>query len=209
MSLPGQRRRHRLGCVGRIVAFLLLGAVCILLIDAVFAPWAFFLGGRFRPLAFWQGWGRLHSSTRGDYAVFVRMWPTPGGHSGYASVTGSAELCTPRGERYSLRLGGGFLNKHVWLHSDRQPMHLYLYHRPWFYGFVSTQRRPRLDLYGAWHDPDLVMDDHGTLSTAFLPDGRLDQGPARQQPAAREIATVSLRSGGQSDFDAACLALAH
>ena len=73
-----------LGCVGRVLALLVLGAILVLLIDAAFAPWAFFLGGTFHPLAFWQGWGRLHSSTGADYALFVRMWPTPRSRSSRA-----------------------------------------------------------------------------------------------------------------------------
>jgi hypothetical protein len=209
MSIPGRRGRPGLGCVGRILAFLLLGTVAVLLIYAVFAPWAFFLGGSFHPLAFWQGWGRLHPSAGADYAVFVRMWPTPGSRSGFPSVTGTADLCTARGERFSLRLGGSFLDKHPWrIDSDQRPMSLYMYTRPFFSSF-TTERRPRFDLHGAWHNPDLVVDDHGTLSTAFLPDGRAYLGPPRNQPAARGSATVTLRAGGHSEFDAACRALAR
>ncbi len=209
MPAPGRAPGPRLGCLGRILAFVVLGAVAVLLIYAVFAPWAFFLGGSFHPLAYWQGWGRLHSTAGADYAVFIRMWPTPGSRNGYLSVTGTADLCTPRGERFSLRLGGGFPDKHAWrLDSDQRPMHLHMYTRPW-YGSFTTERRPRFDLHGAWHNPDLVMDDRGTLSTAFLPDGAVYLGPPRHQPAARVSSTVTLRAGSHSEFDDACRALAR
>jgi hypothetical protein len=84
-------------------------------------------------------------------------------------------------------------------------MYLYMHTRHSF----STERRPRFDLHGAWHNPDLVMDDHGTLSTAFLPDGRVYLGPSRNQPTARGSSTVSLRAGGHDEFEAACRAAAH
>jgi hypothetical protein len=213
MTLAGRGARWGLGCLAgclwRLLAVFLLGAVLVLAIYAVFAPWAFFLGGQFHPLAYWQGWGRLHSSAGGDYALFVRMWPSSGSRSGYPGVTGTAELCTPRGETYSLRMGGGFLNKHVGLHANGQPMHLYMNRRPWYANFVQAERRPRLDLYGAWHDPDLVMDDHGTLSAAFLPDGSLYVGPEGHQPARGEAASVTLRGGSHSAFVDACRALAR
>ncbi len=186
------------------MAFFALGSVTVLLIYAVFAPWAFFLGGRFHPLAYWHGWGRLQASAAGEYVVFVQMWPTPGGRTGRPSVTGSAELCTPRGEHFSLRLGGGMMNKHVGLDSDGQPMHLYMYRRSWLSGSFNTERRPRLELQGRWRNPDLVMDDRGSLSRAFLPDGRLYLGPPSRQPAARETLPVTLRSGSRSDFELAC-----
>jgi hypothetical protein len=185
---------------------LVLAGAAVLAIDAVFAPWAFFLGGRFHPLAFWQGFGRLHSPQVGDYAVFVRMWPTPGGH-GYASVTGSAFVCTARGERYPLRLAGGFLDKRIWVKTDGERMQLSMYRRGFWSGFFSTERRPRLDLHGSWHDPDLVMDDHGTFASAFLPDGSLYLGPPRGQPQRGAPTPITLRDASYAEFDAACRSL--
>ena len=46
--------------------------------------------------------------------------------------------------------------------------------------------RPRLTFRGRWQNPDFVANDGGTLSIAFLPDGRLYEGPAKNQPKARE-----------------------
>ncbi len=209
MALAGRQGRPRLGCLGGIALLLVVGPVLFLLIDAVFAPWAFVMGGHFHPLPYWQGWGVLHARPAGDFVVLVRMWPTPGSRNGYSAVTGTAELCAPRGERFSLQLSGEFVRKHVWLHPDGEPMYLHLYRRPWYYSFVTVDRRPRLDLHGPWRGPDLVMDDHGTLSRAFLPDGRLFPGPPGDQPAARGSAKVTLREGSHADFDAACRAAAR
>jgi len=203
---PMRARKPRLGCLGSLVAFFALGTLALLLIYAVFVPWAFFLGGRFHVLAYWQGWGRLHSKTSGDYVLFVRFYPTPGGaHSPGNWVRGVAYLCTPRGEHFQLRLGGG-MGKHLKLSTDGEAMHLYMYNRPWFYAFSPADDRPGLDLHGRWQNPNLVMDDGGSISRAFLPDGQAYLGPKRSQPATRETLQVTLTEGSYSEFESACQA---
>ncbi|MBZ5706921.1 MAG: hypothetical protein LAN63_16340 [Acidobacteriia bacterium] len=208
VQLPQPRPKARLGCLGSLALYFVLGIVAFILIRAVFAPWSFFLGGTFHVFPIWQGWGRMHSKTAGDYALYVYMYPSPGGR-GYPSVTGTATLCTPRGQRFSMHLGGGMNNKHVGLNTDGQEMHLYMNTWQGWSAQFTTDRRPRLDLRGRWQNPNLVMDDHGTLSRAFLPDGTLYTGPEHNQPAAREDIPLTLTPGSRSEFESACAAIKH
>jgi hypothetical protein len=86
-------------------------------------------------------------------------------------------------------------------------MHLHMYNRPWFYGSFTTERRPKIELRGRWQDPNLVMDDGGSVSRAFLPDGRVYLGPEHNQPATRETLQITLTEGSYSEFESACSAV--
>src|SRR5205085_11482331 len=100
--------KPRGGCLVRTVLSLLVGILALVATMAVFAPWGFFMGGRFHLFPMWQGWGRMHSVTAGgDFVLFVSMQPRPG-RSGISHVVGTGVLCTPRGETFNLRLGGDF-----------------------------------------------------------------------------------------------------
>jgi hypothetical protein len=189
--LPGKSIRTRrrvgcLGCLGRLVAVFVLVAVVMGLTVAVFAPWSFFLGGHFHLMPFWQGTGRLKASS-GEYVLSFWIAPQPGGRTyNFPYFTGWARLCTPRGERYDLRVTGG-MHEHPGIDTNGKEMHLEFYRRPWYYGFSGNwDRRPRLDLRGRWEKRGLVMSDGGSLSQAFLPNGTLYQGPPRNQPPVRE-----------------------
>jgi hypothetical protein len=143
----------------------------------------------------------------GEYVLWVNMYPSPKGGSGrgYPGVIGGATLCTPRGERLSLRLTGGLHDKHVGLNTDGEGMFLDLYHRLWLQG-VTGEYRPRIALRGTWQNPNLVMDDQGSLSRAFLPDGSAYQGPPLSRPAASETVPIVLSHGSYWSFRAACAA---
>lgn len=203
-AIPPLPTKRRLGCFWSLVAFFVLGSLVVLALTAALTPWGFYLGGHFHWFPMWQGWGRMHSASAGDYVLFVRMSPSRRGQGRHASVSGTAELCTPRGEHFTLRLGGS-MNKGGWFtNTDGEPLHIYMSRRTWFLG--GTETRPHLDLYGLWHNPDLLMEDRGALSRAFLPDGSLNTGTSRNQPYAREVVQVTLREGSKSDFESACSA---
>ena len=68
---PPRKSGH--GCLVQVLAALALGVVVVLAIYAVFAPWAFYMGGHFHMFPQWTGWGRLHSKTAGDYLRGSRM----------------------------------------------------------------------------------------------------------------------------------------
>ncbi len=192
--------KPRLGCLTQIFLSLLLGVAALIAIDAVFAPWSFFMGGNFHPIPVWQGWGRIHASA-GDYLLFVNMQPRPGSR-GIAHVAGTGLLCTPRGETFKLTMGADF-EKHMGFGTDGKRVYMYLHQKPGFFTF-SGDTHPQLDFHGAWHNPDMVLDDHGSLSREFLPDGTLYNGDLHKQPGAHNPLALILKEGSRADFDAAC-----
>jgi hypothetical protein len=198
-SPQNPRSKPRLGCLGSLVAFSVLGVVFLLALTAVFAPWGFYLGGKFHLIPYWQGWGKLHAKN-GTYIVLVRFEPTSGGRLN-TYVKGVAYLCTPRGERFQLRLGGS-MRRHLNLSTDGEAMRLWMYRRP-YWGF-NAERRPGIELRGKWQNPNLVMDDGGSISRAFQPDGRPYFGHDPNRPYASEIVPVTLTEGSTSEFNAAC-----
>jgi hypothetical protein len=186
------------GCLTRVLAALVLGSAILVALTALFVPWGFFLGGRFHFIPYWQGWGRLHTRESGDYVLFMRLEPRPPTRLGSATVSGLAYLCTPRGERIRLALGG-LMGRHLGLSTDGEAISFHLYNRPVFY--LTPQRRPRIDLKGQWRNPNLVLEDEGSLSISFLKDGRVNDGAL---PAAGEKVSVTVVPGRWADFEAAC-----
>ena len=74
----GRKRGGRAGCLGSLLGLVVLGLAASSLIAAIFAPWGFFLGGRFHPVPGWRGWADLHSAAAGgDYRLYIRMTPAP------------------------------------------------------------------------------------------------------------------------------------
>lgn len=193
-----------LGCLGKTAVILVFGALLVLGIDAVFAPWSFFLGGKFHVLPYWQGWGRLHSKISGDYALFVRMDPSK--HNRYGSgVTGTGYICTPRGETFRLSLSGG-MRQYLNLSTDGEAIRFTMYYNPLF-SFANDQR-PKLDLRGHWRNPNLVMNDNRTISYAFLPDGSVYHGQNPNRPFL-DVVQFVLSPGSYSDFKSACASIRH
>jgi hypothetical protein len=172
-------------------------------------PWAFYLGGKFHIMPFWQGWGRLHSKG-GDYRVWVQFEPTPRGSKMYleSNLTGRAFVCTPRGERLPMHLGGG-MRKHLNLSTDGETIHLYMDYWPLGYGGFITDHRPSLQFRGHWQNPNLLMDDHGSLSNAFEPDGTVYRGHSPKRPYSTEGVPITFVQGSSSAFDQACAAMKH
>ena len=78
-------------------------------IPALLTPWGFYMGGSLHLIPVWYGWGRMHSNTAGgDYVIQVSFYPKVGRYFGPRHVDGNAWLCTPRGEKLRLHLGGDF-----------------------------------------------------------------------------------------------------
>jgi hypothetical protein len=192
-----------MGCLAQLFLLALLGAGMVLAIDAVFAPWSFYMGGKFHPIPFWQGWGRIHAPA-GDYLLYVSMNPSPGTR-GVAHVTGTAVLCTPRGETFPLTLGADF-EKHMGSSTEGKHVYMYLHKRPPVITRSAGDTRPQLEFHGAWHNPDMVLDDQGTINREFLPDGTLYNGNLHHQPGAHNPMPITIQEGSHSDFDAACKA---
>lgn len=160
------------------------------------------MGGKFHMIPTWHGWGRMHSNS-GDYVLFVTMNPRTGTR-GIAHVAGTGVLCTPRGETFNLTLGADF-ERNMGASTDGKHAYLYLHKRGGFFSSTASDSRPELEFHGAWHNPDLVLDDHASLSRAFKPDGTLY---APHDPrTTHETVPLVLHEGSQSEFDSACQAL--
>ena len=203
---PRKRRRGCLGCLWQVSLILLLGAGLVLAMTATFYPWAFYLGGRFHIIPYWQGWGKLHAQS-GDYVLFVRMEPTSRGSGMYlqTNLTGIAYVCTPRGESLRLRLGGG-MRKHLNLSTDGEAIGLYMLYWPWDGGLINDHN-PSLQLRGHWRNPYLVMDDEGSIAKAFRPDGTVYRFDERNHTYTPEAVPVTFIPGSYSDYSAACAAM--
>ncbi len=176
---PPVRRKGGLG-MDLLLLLAILGFVCLL--PSFFTPWAYYLGGHFHLIPYWQGWGRVRvESAGGDYVLYVQMEPSTRGSRILPSsnLTGIAYLCTPAGERLRLRLGGSMpfrLN----LITTGEPIHLYMSNTlAWNHNFTGDHR-PNLDFYGNWKDRAIEMDDRRSLSTSFLPDGTVYRNHDRQ-----------------------------
>jgi len=197
-------RRIRLGCLSSILLTLAIAGGAVLAADAVFAPWSFHLGGSTHLIPIWQGAARIRASS-GEYRLFLWMQPTSSNGSilHLPSVTGSADLCTPRGERFRLTLSGGF-HERVGTDTNGKQMGLSLHRRPPWADFTNADRRPRLQFSGEWRNAELVLSDGGSLSRAFLPDGTAYYGPPRDQPTARETLTFAVHEVGWSAWLSDC-----
>jgi hypothetical protein len=183
------------------VAFVFLTAL-----TAVFYPWAFYLGGTFHILPMWQGWGKEHTKN-GDYLIWVTFEPTTRGSGMYqqSNLTGTAYVCTPRGERLPMHLGGG-MPKHLNLSTDGEPIRLYMDYWPLLTGGFIADHRPSLEFRGHWQNPKLVMDDHGSIANAFDPDGSVYRGHGSNRPYSTEGVPITFMQGPRSEFDQACAA---
>jgi len=193
-----------MGCLTQLLlVFLVCGALAIGFF-ALVAPWSFYMGGRFHPIPYWQGSGRIHSNSGGgDYALYVWFWPDSGRLRGLVYVTGNARLCTPRGEKFNLTFGGNF-DKPAGVDLNGQRVGFYMHNQSAARRVLGKDLRPELELRGKWSNPDMVLDDNGSIARNFGADGKLFESVARR-PYMGEVSPVTLHEG-KGDFDAACAA---
>jgi hypothetical protein len=204
-ALPTPRKPRSGGLLRLVLVLVLVGGVMLAAL-AVFAPWGFHMGGQFHIIPMWQGVGRLHSnSAGGDYAIYVWFWPDSGRLRGLTYVKGNAMLCTPRGERFNLTLGGNF-ERPAGLDLNGKTASFYMYNRTVKHILSGGNARPELELRGRWNNPDLALDDHSSLQRNFDHDARL-RTSLTGVPYLGEVSPVTLRQGGKSDFEAACAAV--
>lgn len=206
-SLRPPTRKARTGCLGclfQVGLVLLLGVVLSTALVGVFYPWAFYLGGKFHIIPYWQGVGRAHAKS-GDYLVWVQFEPTPRGSGMYltSNLTGNAYVCTPRGERIPMHLGGS-MRKNLNLSTDGEAISLYMNYWPALYGQFIGDRRPRLEFRGKWQNPNIVMDDHGSIGRGFTADGTVYRGHEGGRPYMDEVVPITFVEEPRSEFDRAC-----
>jgi hypothetical protein len=186
------------------LALLFAGAVTMG-VFAIVAPWSFYMGGHFRMLPMWTGWGKAHSRNVGDYVWLISFYPSTGRFSGLRHLKGNGVICTPRGEKYKLLLGGDF-EKGSGTDLQGKGATFYMNNNSVIARNLGGSLDPHLELRGKWNNPDLVLDDHGSLNRSFAPDGSLIKNHA-QQPYMQEVVPITVHEGSTSDFDAACAAL--
>src|SRR5947209_15994060 len=164
-SWPPHRGRRR-GCLSGMVVLLLLALVGMAVIETVIGPWILTVGGRQRLLPVWEGIGDVQGPG-GTYRLYLWFAPSTSGQRilPEAAVQGYSVLCTPRGERFSLKLYGGAPG-HLWLRmAEGHDFNLRVFRRPRF--AVSTSQMvapPRSQFAGHWRGADLVMNDNGSFS---------------------------------------------
>ena len=206
-SLAARRRRAGFGCLGclwQLALLFIVGCIFAVAIIGIFAPWGFYLGGKFHILPYWQGWGEMHAKS-GRYVLYVRFEPSPNKSRILpgSDVNGVAYLCTPRGERFYMHLGGG-MPRNPDLRKDGVPIGLYMNNwSSWSSGFTSDHR-PSINFHGHWQNPNMVMDDQGSISNAFNDDGTVYRVHVSNRPYSTQIVPLTLIPGSYSDFKRAC-----
>jgi hypothetical protein len=198
LPVPGKGRNVLL----KVAALAVVAFGLPFVLDAIFTPWTYFMGGHFHINRKWTGWGRMHSNTSGDYVIYMTISSWFGrGHS-LTDIAGNGALCTQRGDNYRLSMAGSF--QEGW-GTDLQGRTATIY--PHNYNPKLTGHNdPSLEFRGKWNNPDLVLDDQGTINRAFDPGGALVKNP-HMRPNAQEVVPLTLHEGSRSDFDAACAAI--
>ena len=200
---PPRKSGSCLGDIGKLFVLLVLVAIGYLVVIAVFAPWTYYLGGSFHLIPVWQGWGTLQTPS-GNFALYVFLSRPQASRLGISYMSGTAQLCTPRGERFNyMHVIMSFSNKQFGLNSNNQPVTLHIYNYG-LSGQFNADHRPEFDLYGAWQNPNLVLEDHGSLASAFLSDGTAYLGPQSNQPPVGENLSITLVPGSPAQFKSAC-----
>ncbi len=193
------------GCLGQVALICVAGIVILMAGEWVFMPWSYYLGGSFHWYPEWHGWGKITTRKAGEFDLYVSFWPFSGRFTGNVSVTGVGLLCTPKGERFRLHLGGNFISKHVGRDTNGEPFRLYMDNWGHLKSTFSGDLRPELSLWGEWRNPNLVMNDHGTLSQAFTADGSVNRGPLGVY--GQDVDSVVFRPESKASFEAACKAV--
>lgn len=184
-------RRH--GCFTTLLGSLILGVAVVYGVAAVTSPWSFHIGGRWTPLLYWSGSGKLLTKN-GTYPLYVSFFPSShfsrlrlDGLRPTGGVQGSGWLCTSPGVLQQLKLSGTIYDG--WRSTEGSLMEFRLLEPKIF---DVGQRQGYFDLYGRWQGPELVMADRGRWGAPFRSGFKI------------EHASVTMDWGRYSDFKAAC-----
>lgn len=147
----------------------------------------------------------MHSTTGGDYFLYVEISPQTRRMTRiipHTNVRGNAHLCTPKGERFSLRLDGE-MAPHLYLNTLGQPIRLGMDN--WHALLpVGADARPSFTIWGTWGKGEIAAEDRKSLSHAFLPDGTLRPPGSSGLASPTEDIQVTLREGSYPEWEAAC-----
>jgi hypothetical protein len=189
-----------------LLRLLLIVIVLALLAAFLPAPWAINIGGHFNALGQWDGYGPVQASNGGSYILFTHLHGgiTNGDAAactihGCESLTGSAQLCTSGGQRYTFDLSGAV---HGWFSTNGAPTDIKLTGgtpKALPHGWVVT-------FHGTWRGPVLPIADTGkSFTKVFTPAGAIRTAAA---PAGAGTAHGELRYGSAAAFAQACNKLA-
>ena len=185
---------------------LLIAIFALLLIGVLPAPWALDIGGHFSPLGEWDGYGPVQASNGGHYLMFTHLHggilngdASACGIRGCHSLTGSAQLCTSSGQRYTFGLTG---TVHGWVSTDGALTDITL-----------TGGTPKalphgsvLAFRGTWRGAVLPLATTNSFFTeVFTPAGAMRTSTSWADGG---TAHGKLRFGSATAFDQACNALA-
>jgi hypothetical protein len=183
------------GCLARLFLVLLCGAAVMYAVIAVSGPWAFHIGGRFTPLLYWHGAGKLKNKDGAEYPLYVLFYPakpSPAaapreGLRATGDVQGTAAICTGPGVTQRLRLTGMIYG--AWKTTEGSVMDFRLLEPK---VFDTGQQQGFFDLAGRWHGGELAMTHPGATGNQFRSGLRI------------EGATATLKWDSYADFKAAC-----
>ncbi len=189
----GRGRRPR-GWLKSILGLIVLCLVLLYGVAAVTSPWSFHIGGRWTPLLYWSGSGRL-GTNGGAYPVHVFFYPSShfsrlwlDGRRPTGGVQGWAYVCTSRGVMERFEVSGTIYGG--WSSTDHSLM-AFRFLAP--HKIIrSGEYRDYFDLYGRWVGPELVMDNRGQAGSAHL-------NGAKMEPA-----SLTLDRASYWDFRASC-----
>jgi len=189
-----------------LLRLLLIVIVVALLFAFLPAPWAIDIGGHFSAMGEWDGYGPVQASNGGSYILFTHVHGgiTNGDATactihGCESLTGSAQLCTSSGQRYTFDLGGAV---HGWFSTNGSPTDIKLTGgtpKALPHGSVVAFR-------GTWKGPVLPIADVGNSFTkVFTPAGAI-----RTTASTADAGTAhgELHYGSAAAFAKACNKLA-
>jgi hypothetical protein len=188
-----RRMQQQRGSLAKLFGTLVLGGALVYGVIGVMDPWSFHIGGRWTPLLYWSGSGKLVTKG-GTYPLYVSFFPSShfsrlhlDGLRPTGGVQGSGWLCTSPGVTQNLRLSGTIYGG--WRSTDGSLMDFRLLEPK----IIDVgQRQGYFNLYGRWHGPELVMEDRGEPGSTFRSGLKI------------EHASVTLAWGRYPYFKAAC-----
>ena len=182
----------RAGCLAGLLRLIVLCALVLYILAGVTSPWAFHIGGRWTPLLYWSGYGKLATSS-GTYPLYVIFYPSArfsrlplDGLRPSGGLQGTGTLCVSPGKLETLKLGGTIYGG--WSSTNDALLQFRLLEIRYF----GIGQQGYFDLYGRWHGSELVMDDRNRANAKFRSGLEIKQ------------ASITVEPGSYSDFKAGC-----
>ena len=102
-----------------------------------------------------------------------------------------------------MKLGGG-MRRGIGLNTNGENISLYMNNHSSVFSNLNADYRPSIEFRGKWQNPNIVMDDHGSIARAFNSDGSVFRAHDKNRQYIAEVVPITLVPGSYSDFEAAC-----